>query len=462
MAGRFVRLSGAAGIEGALSTAFLLYLAWRDAQAYGELMYGLAAAVIVSKVVEFGLYYPLVTALGRVPRGDAGLLMAPVGLFRTVVSCGALSAAVGFVLWRDLVPQTAFALLVLVAGFGMEATAVTAFAEWRLRGQQHREARLRVSAALVAYAFGFASAALGASSPVIAAFKPLGALVLLFGARRALEGASALAAPRAAWGALRPLVGAGLVLGSVDILGTAYNKANFFFIEAAAAATGVALYSASWNIVDAVSLLVSEQFLAWVLFPSLALSWAAGPERALALARGQARFLFPVACAAMLVLHQESPLIIGLLYPDNFEPSAALQRILVFTIVLSVLHNLWAGLMIVAGAGRVLLAFAVLTTGFNLVLNALLVPRLGLVGGCHVIVLTKLFMCALTTAYCQRRFHLFRIADAASILLPPALVLAVFSAARPLLPLHLAVAGGVGLYGWLAWRAFDRSAPAEG
>jgi O-antigen/teichoic acid export membrane protein len=458
LAGRFLRLAGAVGVEGALSAGFLLYLAWRDSDMYGALMYGLAAAVIIYKVVQLGLYYPLVTALGEVPRDEAWRLVVPVAVVRLVLSLVALAVLGLFVVWRALPTRTALTTLALALGFAVEALATTAFAELRLRGQQHREARLRVVAAIVAYGYGFLSAALGAPGQVVALFKLVGALVLLVGVRQLIAPAGfrgSQPGPGPTWRKLRPLLAAALALGGVDILGTLYNKTNVFFLEAGAGAHGVALYSATWNVVDAVSLLASEQFLAAVVFPSLAALWAANRPQALAVARQQALGLGLVACAVMFVLHQEATLIVGCLYPGTYAPAAALQRILVWTIALSFANNLFASLMIASGAVRTLLTFAALTAAANLLLNASLVrggADAATAGACWVIVLTKLVMTLLTVGYCQWRFRLLALAQLRPLLILPALGLGIFWASGHILPQHAAVLLSTGIFAALGWR----------
>lgn len=454
---RFLRLLGATGLEGALASAFLLFLAWRDSGAYGALMYGLAGALLVGKVVQFGLYYPLVVALGHRPHARHPPLLAAVALFRMLLGLACLVAVAAFARWRALPAAMAFPLVLLSAGFVLEEVAATAFARLRLLGRQHVEARCRVWAALLGYGYAFAAVALGAPAPLVACFKPLAAFVLLAaawrgaGLRWAKPAAGELAATRRP---LRPLLAAGLTLGAVDLLGTTYNKTNVFFLEAATGAAGVALYSATWSVVDAVSVLVSEQLLSAVVFPGLTLAWAANRDRALGLVRRQAGGLLYAAGAAMLLLYEERSLIIDLLYPAAYAPAAEVQRYLVASVGLSFASNLWASLMIVAGAGRVLLGFAALATAANLGLCAALVPPLGLVGACHALVLTKLLVAALTTAYCQARFRVLPLRQVLSAAGGVLAVLAAYVAGRAALPQHAAVALGCGLFALLSWRAF--------
>jgi O-antigen/teichoic acid export membrane protein len=202
----------------------------------------------------------------------------------------------------------------------------------------------------------------------------------------------------------------------------------------------------------------SEQLLACVVFPALALAWREDRARALALVRRQVVTLFLLGCLAAFVLRQEAPLILGLLYPASYAPAAALQEILAPTVILSLVANLFASLMIVAGALRLLLALSALTALASLALCAWLVPAFGLAGACWAIVLTKLTMTVATGAVCQRRFRLVQEGGWPVVFVPVALAAASWAALERFLPPHLGVAIAIlaGL-GWWFWVGRRRS-----
>jgi O-antigen/teichoic acid export membrane protein len=144
---------------------------------------------------------------------------------------------------------------------------------------------------------------------------------------------------------------------------------------------------------------------------------------------------------------------IRLLYPPEYKDAIWMQKWLVLTIVLSFLNNLFAYVMMTDGGQKPLLFFSLTTLLVNLALNHFLVSSLGLLGGCLVIILTKLTMTTLTLGYCQMRFKLFTVRDFA---FPTALglgCLAGFHALAPGLGVHIAAflalaAHGLGvLYG---------------
>ena len=451
---RTLHLLMGVGVEGALDLPFVLYLAWHDAEFYGAVMYGLAAGVIARKAVRFGLYQPLVQHLGRPDADPTHQVLGRVAAFRLLLLAGCLTVAALASFWMPV--GLACLTLVMVAGLGLEGVAETFCADLRIHGRQRREARIRILASLLAYGYGFTSAALGLPPAAVAAYKLVNAVVLSVGSLRSLERLPSieLFTRRARLG-LRPILAAATALAAADLLGMAYNKANVFFLQAAAGTRGVGLYSATWNIVDAVPVLVSQQFLGWVVFPVLAVLWARHPERALALVRTCAGWLLVAAAGLAFLLYQESDLMVGLLYPDSYAEAASLQKRLVWAIPLSFEHNLFVSLMIVAGALRPVVAVAATATVVNLILNLTLVGPGGLEGACQVIVFTKLVAASFTAAYCQRRFRLFGWREVAFLSLLCVCACGLFLLLDSALPHHASVvtmlaAGGLAL--WLFGR----------
>jgi O-antigen/teichoic acid export membrane protein len=201
----------------------------------------------------------------------------------------------------------------------------------------------------------------------------------------------------------------------------------------------VATYSATWSIVDAVSILASEQLLGWVIFPLLAGLWWKNRHSVSRLVRSNAQWLLALAFPIMFVLHVESNLLIGLIYHGKFSDAVWMQKYLVWTILLSFENNLFQYVMMVAGAAKMLLVFTIAATALNLVFNVVLVQPLGLEGGCLVIILTKLVMTIFTFAYCQARFRFFGLRDFLFPVSLAGLCLGFFMLMRPLTTLQPAV-----------------------
>lgn len=417
---RFAHLLSAQGLEAGFTTIFFLYLAWLDSTLYGQVMYALAAGGIVMKVIQYGLYYPLVAELGTASPQEAPEILNRVNVIKLLLMIPAMLVVVGTAVYRKFSLDMALVLIFICLGFALEGVAETFFAELRVRGRQDQEARIKILSTILSYGFGMLTAALGMGSVVVSLFRLISAFT------RIGYGVGLWMASYAKGWRMRPdgeatwsLFRAATTFALIEILGVVYNKTNIFFLEGVTTdgVKNVALFSATWNIVDPVSTLASEQFLGWVVFPLLATLWHTDNSRATELVRSNACWLLVLSFPIMFVLHTGSDFFIRTIYPAEYTPAAWMQRYLVWTIVLSFEGNLFSYLMMVAGASRVLLGFTVLTTILNFVFNIALVERFDLLGGCLVIIFTKLVMTVLTFSYCQIHFRLFRWGDVAFPLL---------------------------------------------
>ena len=451
---RFAHLLSAQGVDGVLSTLFFLYLAWLNKEFYGEVMLAQAAGAILVNVVQFGLYYPQVGDLSRADDREKAAIVNRV----TIIKVGLLTIS-ALTLWAVTAYQgystsMAWIVLMIALGNGAEAVADSFFADLRVRGLQQIEARMKIGASGAAYGYGLVTAAMGLPPVVVALFKLVSGLIrVLFGFGWYLRAySSRLSLLPDDWSAIYGILGKAFIFALIQILGTVYNKLNFFFLERAAGREGVALYSSTYNLVDPVSTLASEQLLAWVVFPVLAILWWKKKEQVAPLVRNTALWLIMIALPIVFALHTESDLLIRLIYPSEYSGAASLQRYLVWSIPLSFESNLFQYVMVVAGAARMLLLFQGLTTVMNLVYNVLLVQPFGPLGGCLVLVFTKLTMTVFAFTYCQVRYRYFSARD---FLFPCTLALAglgFYVSVRPVVGLHVGVGLTLAMYLGLLWR----------
>ncbi|MBI5571431.1 MAG: hypothetical protein HY914_15920 [Desulfomonile tiedjei] len=454
---RFAYLLSAQGVEGLGSAAFFLYLAWVNSTMYGEVMYALAAGAIVWKVVQFGLYYPMVHELGEAKDGETAQIVRRVNIIKAFLLTVCMLFVTGLAWYRELSFQMAGTLILVSLGFGLESLSESFFADMRVRGLQKVEARIKIAGSAASYGYGVLTAALGLHPLVVAWFKLVSGLIrLAFGMAESMRNYPSTPHNGPDWVATWRVFLAATVFALIDILGIIYNKTNIFFLESQTGVDGVAVYSATWNLVDPVSVLASEQLLGWVIFPLLSALWWQNRTQVAPLVRRTAQWLMALAFPIMFLLHTESRLLIGLIYPAEFKDAIWMQQYLVWTILFSFEQNLFAYVMMVAGAQRVLLAFAACVTLLNLALNVLLVKPLGLLGGCLVIVLTKLFMTILTTGYCQVRFKYFRVRDFVFLLALAGGSVMFFCLLEPLITLHAAVTLTLGIYSLLLWKLGPR------
>jgi O-antigen/teichoic acid export membrane protein len=446
--GRFMHLLSAQGAEAVSSTIFFLYLAWLNETIYGEVMLALAAGSVAMKVVQFGLYYPLVSDLGGAPPEKAPEILNRVNIIKLALLGPTLLAVVAIVFYRGFSIQMGLVLFFMCLGFALEAIAETYFADLRVRGLQETEARIRIISSVASYGYGFVTATLGLNPVIISLFKLVSAIVRIGGGlgsylRRYTRAVVFSTSRRSVWQVFR----AALVFALIEILGIIYNKTNIFFLEGATGVEGVAYYSATWNLfVDPISTLASEQLLGWVVFPLLATLWWNNRDQVASLVRSNARWLLVIAFPIMFFLHAESELLIRLAYKPEYKDAIWMQQYLVWTIPLSFENNLFQYVMMVAGAVKVLLGFQVAATALNLVFNVVLVKPLGLTGGCLVIILTKLVMTALTFLYCQIRFRFFKIWDFVFPVCLGALCYCLFLALERLVTVHPAVGLTLAVY----------------
>ncbi len=454
---RFAHLFSAQMVEGLANTGFILYLARLSSHKYGEVWYALAAGAIVVKLVQFGLYYPLVAELGRADEKDKPEILNRVNIIRLALLILTMSFVFGFGVYKGFSLEMALVMIFVSLGFGFEGFADTFFADLRVRGRQDQEARIRIAGSLLGYGFGFVASLAGLNAIFISFFAFISGIVKLGAAMILYKRTySAPLFMRPQWSAVWLMFKASVTFALIEILGIFYNKTNIFFLESAVGVTALAYYGSTWMIVDTSSTLISEQLLGWVVFPLLASIWWADRDRAVRMIRSNAKWLIILAFPIMFFLNVESDMVIGFFYPPEYLDAAWMQKFLVWTILLSFENNLFFYVMMVAGGANTLLLFTVIVTLVNLGLNFTLVEPLGLMGGCLVIILTKLVMALLTFGYCQIRFRFFAAADAVFPLILAAISLGFFMVTKPIIGLHPAVAATLVFYLLIIWRLGER------
>jgi O-antigen/teichoic acid export membrane protein len=450
---RFAYLVSAQGVEGVGSVLFYLYLAWMDATFFGELMYAMAAGSIVFKVVEFGLYYPLVGELVRSEKDKTPGLISRVN----VIKAGLLLLALVVILGMDFVKgfsfRMAWTLFCVCLGIGLESLSETFFADLRVQGHQDQESGIKIASAIAAYVYAMLAALSGVNPLLISLFKLVsGGVRLTCGFLYSLRTYPSHGLISTEWKPVVYMFKAATTFALIEILGLLYNRANVFFIEAAVGVKAVAFYSASYNIVEPLSGLASEQLLGWVIFPLLTTLWWKKRENMGPLVRRTAQWLIVLCYPVLMVLYVWSDLIIGLLYRPEYQDAAWMQRYLLWTIILSAETNLFFYVMMVVGASKVLLGFTVIAAALNLLLNVVLVYPLGLLGGCLVLIMTKSVMTVLTFLYCQIRFRFFKAWDFLFPVVLAGVCLGLFLLIKPHMLIQRAVLITFLVYCLILWR----------
>ncbi|NDY56073.1 oligosaccharide flippase family protein [Desulfovibrio sulfodismutans] len=425
---KFLHLAGAQWLRDGLHTVFLIYLARQSTSDYGEFMVAFGLASIILFLGEFGLNQPLVASLSKKFTHKGDILAQYTLLKGGILTAGWLGVLI-FVLWQDYTPGLTNLVLVISAGVGLEALASSFFVAIRVEGRQDLEARIRAVAALLGYGWGLSLLIAGAAPHWIALFKLIENGVNLAGgiwmalAKTDFEG---LTLKRKSLARTWATAKNGAIFVLMALAAILYNKANVYFLQGQAGPTKVAQYSATWELVDGMAILVSNLLLRSVLYPLFVRLWKNDRQEFGRLASDCLRWLIGISLPVMFVLYVESDRIIGAIYGGAYHEAMWMQKYLVFTIICAFVHNLAAYLMMSQGRERLLLFIYVAGLAVNLVLCATLIPADPLLGACLAMLVTKAAVALASTAYCHFSMHIINL--------------------RALAPIGLALAAGCGLY----------------
>ncbi|MBM4286238.1 MAG: polysaccharide biosynthesis protein, partial [Deltaproteobacteria bacterium] len=408
-------LLSARSVRELLQTAFLICLARQSAATYGEFMLALSLGVILLMVGEFGLNLPLVRLLSdrERPAGEAVALVSLLKAGLLVLAWGGLTAFVG---WQDYSPALARVVLVIAAGVGLEALASTFFTALQVEGRQKREGQVRAVAAVGGFGYGLITLALGAPPLVVALFKLVETLANLAGGAAGAAAGARLSWRRPSFTGLWNTARGGVTFALLELTAALYNRSNLIFLQQAAGAAAVAQYSATWHVVDGLSITVSSLLLQSVLFPLFVKLWDTDRQAVSRLARNTARGLLAAAALITFFLYFESDRLILLIYGRHYREAIWLQQWLAATIVFSFLQNLAGFLLLSMRLERLLLAIYAGGLAFNLAACAFLIPRWPLAGTALAIILTKAGLALVTVYFCQRRLRIIPVASLGALL----------------------------------------------
>jgi len=293
---------------------------------------------------------------------------------------------------------------------GLEAIASSFFVAIRVEGRQDLEGRIKVVAGIVGYGYAIALLTLGAKPHWIALFKLIENVINLAGgiwmALKKTE-FSGLAFKRNSLARTWATAKHGSVFVLMALAAILYNKANLYFLQNQGGPLKVAQYSVTWELVDGISILVSNLLLRSILYPLFVRLWKSNRGEFDRLANNSVRWLIGASLPIMFVLFIESDRIIGGIYGGAYYEAMWMQKWLVWTIICGFLHNLAAYLMMSQGKQRLLLVIYLGGLGLNLTLCSTLIPTNPLLGTCLAMVITKAAVAITTTSYCQATMRIF-------------------------------------------------------
>lgn len=401
---RFTYLLAAQWLRDGIQAVFLLLLARHSMETYGNIMLAMSLGQILLFCSEFGINQHFVLLL-------ANRSAAPSAVFRQITLLKAVLlivggfAMTGFCLWQDYSGELLAMVLIIGFSFGLDAFVNSYYVVCQSLGRQDVEARLRGTSALLGYGAGLIALFSGASSLATALFKPLESLTALAGASKMLA-RSWRASTAPLWNSVWSTWKSALPFTVMALAAILYNKLNVFFLQRFGGAQAVAQYSATWQLVDGISVLASGLLLGKVLFPLFAKLWVKDQHAFARRARTYAALLAALALPVMFVLATGSERIIHLLYGGQYDEAARVQPMLCLCILFAFVHNLAYYLLLSMGKQLLMLSFFVIGLAVNAVLCILLVPGAPLDGAVWAIVTTKGFVALLTVGACQRALGL--------------------------------------------------------
>ena len=165
------------------------------------------------------------------------------------------------------------------------------------------------------------------------------------------------------------------VIGAVFV---ADNRVDVLSLSFLMDEKAVGIYSAAATIVTAFALL--PQGLRTAIFPVLARRYRHKPESVTGLYLQLFKYLLVIALPITAGVSLLGGPIIELLYPPEFLPAVAVLRILIWSLLFYSLNILNSRILIVNNDQRLIALYLIVGLGINVLLNVLLVPRVGLVG----------------------------------------------------------------------------------
>ena len=411
-------------------------------------MYAIAVASIVKRVVNFGTYEPLVARLGVVKcNKERAQLIGSVNAFKTIVLILSLLGLLIFANIRGMDDTQTIIIVLVCLGFGLETVCETVLADVRLRGEQNEEGRIKRIAYFFSYCWGLIALMTQCRPMVVASYKLIGALILLNETKKLFDKRySHFPFFYLSLQQISSLLRVASAVALVHLLGIIYNKIHIFYLEAYAGVRGVAYYMATWNLIDPVSVLFTQQLLSWILFPVLATQWSRNRGQAKNMVRNNVLWMAALASPAMAFFFMESKLIIGTLYPTEYGDAIWMQQLLVAAIPLSLISNLFIYLMVTAGHVTALLLITSAATILCFLGSYFIIPRYLLAGGCYVILGTRFFVALTTSMFCQYKYQIMAFTDLLKTIAIPTLIFAVCSVLTPVLTIHGSTALVLGVY----------------
>jgi len=396
---KFIYLLGARGFREMLGAVFYILLARESPALFGEFMLALGMGYLLRISADFGLNQFLVPRLSG-KESNAPLLLQ-VSLLKGALFLTAWTAGLFFLSSQDYTAHLRHVMIIIGTGVGLEVFSNTFFVVLQVRGRQGTEGIVRSVAALLGFGYGIVMLLAGFSPEIVAFFKIVETTVfLLFSGYGACKGYRPRPV-RASLAGITLILPQVLVFGLIDVFSVATAKINIFFLQHHGGSGEVGQYSAPWELVDGISLMVLELLLQSVLYPVFARLWLLDRKEAVEIAKKAFRWLTVAALVITTLLYMESDRIIPLIYGPRYPDAMWLQKLLALTVALTFFQYLCSFLMMSMGQETRLLLYYSVVLFVNVLLCRIFIPGNPLEGSAWSIIGTKAVVAFLTVFHCQ-------------------------------------------------------------
>ena len=423
---------------------------------YGDYIFVLSFAAVFGLLSELGLNKVVTREMSRDPAAIPGLVgTAIVGQLLLAV-LGWVAAQLAFTLIEghgDLRAAVAIAsLLYFTEAISLSLAAIF---QVRLALQYDAVARVVAQALDTALILWLISAGAGLlwliAAPVLTgAIGVLVAAVMVYLRFRTALRVDLLRLP--------PLLREALPVGLTSIVVIAYLRLDSVLLGILGTSEDVGFYGAASRPVE--YLILALAVLVNVMFPLLARWYGVDPRRFAALYAHGASALLAVSVPIAVTVLVFAGEVVTLLYPSDFAPSAAILRLLVGSVVFTVL-GAWAGFALLsAGRQRIVLACNAGALILNVVMNLALIPPAGYMGAAAAALVTSIVVAGSTMLFAARRLSVSLDRRRSARLLLANCCLGVVAVSSLSVGLPWAVAASIALVSyplflWL-WRAVSR------
>ena len=374
--------------KGALLIVTLVAARRLSIEEFGIFALGSTMGWVAAVATDLGMQVHLAREVARAPERAGGLLERWLRV-RVGTSVAALAAIAAGIALAEVSAPHGTALLLVAAAYLL--TGLVEFLHYFYRGLSRSDIESTLTASQRLLTLGLAGAVLWqrpAVTNLAAAMLAAAAAAFIYSLRRAttMARASRASASMREWTAERGTTFAHDVLpiGAGILLSALYFRVDIFLIQAWMGIEAVALYNAVFRLVEALRLFPAAVMA--VAFPMLCRAVDAGPVVR------TASLLSSAAGAVATALWLGAGWIVPLLYGTVYAEAVPLFRVLLLAFPLMSLNYALTHQIIGWDRQARYTAVCGLALGFNVALNAAMIPSLGVLGAAWSTVWTELLV----------------------------------------------------------------------